>query len=131
MARKESGKAGTARHPGVWAWGKGMLVRPGGKHAAAFVWEPYELTGEDNLTLRATLRIWGGSAAFLSFDTPEARRAYIDEDSRQVTWRNAMAMAEVLWRTDPVSKEFVVLYCPVGQFGEMEELIRIYQRFQP
>ncbi len=128
MARKCSGKIQELWYPDEWTWGKGMLVRSGSKNSAVCVREPYELTEEDQLSLRVTLKVWGGSAAFLMFETPEARKVYIEEDSRRVTWRNAAAMAEVLWRNALCCKEFVVFYCSKGQFGENEELIRIYQR---
>lgn len=128
MAKAKFQKPDVPRYPDEWAWGKGMLIKTDSKHPTQCVWEPYELPEDDNLILRVTMRIWGGSACFLAFKTPEERQACIDEDSRQATWRNAGAIAETLWRTALVHKEFVVLYCPEGQFGSIEELIRIYQR---
>lgn len=118
------------RLPEEWAWGKGMVVRSSDKSRKSCVWEPFELTDDSpQMTLRATLRIWGGSPCFLLFETPEARRAHIEEDSRRVTWLNAMNMAEVILRSTTYQSEVFVLFCPVGKFGETEELIRIYQSY--
>ena len=128
MVQRRSNHDEQARYPEKWVWGKGMLVKTCDKRKQTCTWKPYEMPDDDSLTLRVTMRIWGGSALFQSLETAEAKQAYLEEDSRRMTWLSAKAIAEMLLRKTAYPTEFVVLYCPPGTFGAGEELIRIYQR---
>ena len=84
---------------------------------------------DDFLSLRVTLEITGGSTLFETFESEEARSAVYTERSRQITWRNALAFAEHLWRTAP-HREYVVLFRQESQ-NVGREAICIYQRWSP
>lgn len=90
-------------------------------------WRTYERTdGDNSLYLRVTLEIAGGSVLFEDFDNEEARAAALLERSRRVTWQNAAAFAEQLWRAAP-HREYVVLFRPENP-NVGREAICIYQR---
>ena len=113
-----------------WTGTAGQLITRSRENDSRPLWKEYNQNlADDLLSLRVTLEIAGGSTLFEAFESEEARNAAYMERSRQITWRNALAFAEQLWRTAP-NREYVVLFRQenpnIGQ-----EAICIYQRLSP
>ena len=113
-----------------WTGTAGQLITRSNKNDLRPLWKEYSQSpADDLLSLRVTLEIAGGSTLFETFESEEARSAAYMERSRQITWRNALAFAEQLWRTAP-NREYVVLFRQESQ-NVGREAICIYQRLLP
>ena len=113
-----------------WTGMTGQLITRSSKNGSRPLWQEYSQNpADDLLSLRVTLEIAGGSTRFETFESEEARIAAYMERSRQITWRNALAFSEQLWRTAP-NREYVVLFRQENpNIGR--EAVCIYQRFLP
>ena len=113
-----------------WTGMAGQLITRNSENDLRPLWKEYNQSpADDFLSLRVTLEITGGSTLFETFESEEARSAVYTERSRQITWRNALAFAEHLWRTAP-HREYVVLFRQESQ-NVGREAICIYQRWSP
>ena len=111
-----------------WTGTTGQLITRSRENSLRPLWREYNQSlVDDLLSLRVTLEITGGSTLFETFKSEEARSAAYMERSRQITWRNALAFAEQLWRIAP-NREYDVLFRQENP-NVGREAICIYQRF--